>query len=132
MAPAHTAVAFTPAVLRLHQHHGGFVPVFGLAADVTDGFVNEDGDLLALLLLGLAVNLDARRECNRLAHHGGLAVHPHPALDDPVIRFASRANAQLGHAFVQAHGQRRAVWVGRFRDADGGGFGRILHLLFIF
>jgi hypothetical protein len=104
MPPAHAAVAFTPAVLRLHQHHRRLVPVFGLAADVTDRFVNQDSDLLALLMLGLLRHLDAVRRRYGLTHLSRLAVDAHPAPLNPVIGLTARAHAQLGHALVQPHG----------------------------
>jgi hypothetical protein len=115
--------------LRLHQHHGRLVAVLGLAADVAHRLVDQDGDLLALLLLGLAVDLDARVRGHGLAHHGGRAVHAHPAARDPVVGLAARAQAQLGHALVQAHSGRRRSGCGRRRgglgNADGSarGFG---------
>ena len=98
------------------------MPIFSLTADVTDGFVDEDGDLLLLLLLSSAVNLNARIGGHRLAHHRGLAIDAHPALLNPGISLPPRAQAQLGHALVQANGQRRTVWVGGFGDADGSRF----------
>ena len=48
-------VVVGPSVLRLDQRDGGLVAVFGLAADVTDRLVDQNGDLLALLMLGYTI-----------------------------------------------------------------------------
>ncbi|MNS90277.1 hypothetical protein D3C72_1243270 [compost metagenome] len=106
-------VVFRPAVLRREQRDRRLVPVLGLPAHVADGLVDEDRDLVRLLPLGGLVDLDAVVGRDLHAHLGGLAVDAHPALRDPVVRLAARAQAEFGHAFVEAHG----------RVGGGGGLG---------
>jgi len=89
MAPTHAAVALAPAVLRLHQHHGRFMAVFGLAADIAHRLVDQDGDLLALLLLGLARYFNLCVDGHRLAHHRRRAIDTDPATRNPVIGFTA-------------------------------------------
>ncbi len=72
----------------LDQHRGGLVAVFGLAGDIADGLVQQDGDLLGLLLAGGGVHLDTGLGAHALAQHGQLAVHAHPAGGDPFIGLA--------------------------------------------
>ena len=107
----------------MHQHHGGLMTVFSLAADVADRLVDQDRDLLALLLLGLPVDFNARIGGHGLAHDGGLAIDTNPALFNPRISLAARAQAKLGHAFIQADGGRR-VSRGHRRGAHAHGAGR--------
>ena len=104
-----------PAVLRLDQVDGGGVAVFGLAADKAHGFVQDDGDLFVLLAPREFVHLDAVQGADRFAQHRHLAIHLDPALGDPVVGLAARAQAEFGHAFVQsgcgvAHGVS-SVWL---------------------
>ena len=76
------------------------VPVFSLAADVADGLVDQNRDLQALLLLGLAVNVNACIQCHRLAHHSWRAINPYPTTLNPGISLTPGAQAQLSHALV--------------------------------
>ena len=100
------SIAF-PVGALLHQHDRRLMAVLGLAADVADRLVQQDGDLPALLALGPGIDLDARIRPDLQPHHGDLAIDPHPALGDPIVRFASRAQPQFGHAFVQSAGGGR-------------------------
>ena len=91
----------------VHQHHRRLVAVFGLAADVADRLVQQDRHLALLLAVRFGVDVDARVGPDLQAHHGELAVHAHPALGDPVVGLAARAQAQRGHSLVQAGGGNR-------------------------
>jgi hypothetical protein len=82
----------------------GLVAVLGLAADEADRLVEQDGDLLLLLALGGGVHGDAHIRRHLHAHAGHLAIYAHPAALDPGIGLAAGAQAQLGHALVQARG----------------------------
>ena len=93
-----------PVVARLDQGDGRGVAVFGLPADIAHRLVQQNGDALGLLLLRLALDGDAVLRRHLHAHAGGLAVDAHPAVRDPVIGFAARAQAQFGHALVQTLG----------------------------
>jgi hypothetical protein len=124
-------VVVAPAVLRGEQRHGGFMPVLGLAADVPDRLVQQDGDLRGLLALGFFVHLDAVGWFHLQPHGGDLPIDLDPALGDPVVGLAARAQAALGHAFVQAdgvggpgHPRERAGRCGRTPDGAGGVGGR--------
>jgi len=65
--------------------------------------VQQDGDLGALVAFGARVNLHfvSRRDLH--AHGRGLAVDQHPALLNPSVGFAARAQAEFGHAFVESY-----------------------------
>ena len=86
-------VVVHPAVLRLNQRDGRFVPVFGLAADDAYGLVHQNRDLVGLGTLGLLRDLDACIGRNLHAHLGHLAINLDPALGDPVVRFAPGGQA---------------------------------------
>ena len=112
----------TPVRAGVDQCHRGRVAILGLAAHISDGLVQQDGDALLLETLGNLVYVDAVGRQHLHAHLGHLAIDLHPALGDPVVRLAPRAQAQLGHALVQAgadhavHGDRRGRPFGRLLD----------------
>ena len=109
----------------LHQHHGRLVAVLGLAAHVAHGLVQQDGDLLALLAARLGIDLDARVGPHLQAHRRDGAVDLDPALGDPVVGLAARAQAEFGHALVQAGGGGGAE-CGGCAQACGRGLGSAL------
>ena len=86
--------------MRLHQGDGGLVPVLGLAADQSYGFVDQDGDLVGLLALGLFIDLDAHIGRDLHAHFRHAAIHLDPALGNPFIGFSARCQAELCHTLV--------------------------------
>ena len=96
-------VAF-PAVFGCEKLYGGAVAFFGLAADVADGFVEEDGYAPRLGFVRFAGEVDAVGGAYFLAEHGSLAVHAYPAAFDIGVGFAPRAEAEFGHAFGKAEG----------------------------
>ncbi len=92
-----------PAVLRLDQHHRRLVAVLGLRRDVADRLVEQDRHLLALVLRRGRVDLDARVRRHAHAERGDdLAVDPDPAVLDPLVGLAPRAQAEFAHALGQA------------------------------
>ena len=88
-----------------------FVAVFGLTADIAHGLVQQNGDLFVLLSSRQRIDIDAVQGADRLAQHSGFAIHPHPALGDPVVGFTARAHAEFGHAFIQSDGVVIHVWL---------------------
>ena len=110
------AAVLGPAVLRLDQHHRGFVAVFGLAADIADRFVEQDRDPLGLFSARARIDVDARFGADALAEHRQLAVDADPAGGDPIIGLAARSHPARGHVFRQpvafAHrGARGTRWL---------------------
>ena len=101
---AHRRAVLAPAVLRLYQRGGGLVAVLGLAADKAHGLVQQNGHALLLLAARGGGHFDLRIGRDLQAHLGNLAVHANPALGNPVIGFAARAQAQFGHALVEPAG----------------------------
>lgn len=104
MVPKKARIVVGPAVLWGEQGHGGLVPVFGLAADITHGLVDQNRDLIGLLAFGDTVGFNFVGGQNLLPHGRHHAVDLDPAIGHPVVRFTARTHAQLGHAFVQAGG----------------------------
>ena len=96
-------VVLGPAVVGLHQRDGRFVAVLGLAAHQAQGLIDQDGDQVGLLALGLLVDLNAHIGQHLHAHLGYFAIHFDPAFANPLIGFAARGHSQLGHTLVQAH-----------------------------
>ena len=94
----------------------GCVAVLGLARDVADRLVEEDRHLLALVPCARRIDLDARvrrhARAERIRHR---AVDLHPAVLDPLVGFAPRAEAELAHALRQP----RILVLERRRGADG-------------
>jgi len=92
-----------PAVLGLDEGDRRRIAILGLAADIADRLVDQDGHALGLLGGGLALDRDALAGQHLAAQlRDDLAVHPHPAAGDPFIGFAARAQAQFGHTFGEA------------------------------
>ena len=93
-----------PAVLGLDQHHRGLVAVLGLAGDVAHRLVQQDRHLLALV----ASTPPGRSRSPRRARHARAERRHHRAVDldpavlDPLVGFAPRAQAELAHALRQA------------------------------
>src|SRR5690606_13050073 len=89
--------------------------VLGLAADVADRLVDEDGDALALFGRGLALDAYALRGQDLGAEFGDhLAIDTDPAARDPFVGFAARAQAQFCHAIGEA------IWFGHGCGKNGG------------
>ena len=103
-----------PLVGRLDEHSRALVSVFGLTADITHRLMQQDGDALFLLVARLRRDFDDGVGRHRLPHVGRLAVDAHPTPRDPFVGLAARAQAQLGHAFVQAHAFARRARRGRW------------------
>ena len=99
---AHSLGVATPVAVVAYQGGGALVAVFGLATDVANGLVQQDGDLLLLLPVGGSVDVDAVRLSYALACAGGQLIDENPAAGYPLVGFAPRAKPQVGHAFVQA------------------------------
>ena len=78
-----------PLIARLKQHHGGFVTIFGLAAHVAHGLVQQHRHLLFLLGLSFTFYRDAIGGAHLHAHLGHLAIDPHPPLIYPSIGLAA-------------------------------------------
>ena len=93
-----------PAVFGGDEFDGGAVVFFGLAADVADGFVEQDGYALCLCFVRLFGQFDAVGGRYFLAEYGGSAVYFDPALFDIAVGFAAGAEFEFGHAFGQADG----------------------------
>ena len=93
-----------PAVFGGDEFDGGTVVFFGLAADVADGFVQQDGYALCLCFVSLLGQFDAVGRRDFLAVYGGSAVYFDPALFDIAVGFAAGAEFEFGHAFGQADG----------------------------
>ena len=91
-----------PLTGRANEGGGGFVAVFGLTAHVAHGLVQQDGDLPGLLVAGLGQHVDLGVGRHGHTHDGGFAVDQHPAAGNPFVGLAARAQAEVGHAFVQA------------------------------
>ena len=64
------------------------VAVFGLAADQTDGLVDQHRDQTRLRGVRQRVDVEHRVGRRTLAQNGGLAAHTHPAGGNPVIGLA--------------------------------------------
>ena len=92
-----------PLAGRTDERGCGFVAIFGLAAHIAHWLVQQDRHLAGLLVARLGQHLDLDVRQHRHAHLGGLAVDQHPAARDPGVGLAARAQAELGHALVQAH-----------------------------
>ena len=87
-----------PEGVRRDQHHGRFVAGFGLAGDVADRFVQQDGDAFMLGLLRFPGELDLAGGIDPRAEFGNaLAIDDDQALRDIAVGFAARADAALGH-----------------------------------
>ncbi|MDT4841154.1 hypothetical protein FQZ97_749970 [compost metagenome] len=93
----------TPLAGRADQRGGGFVAVFGLAAHVAHGLVQQDRHLPGLLVARLGQHLHVGVGRHGHAHDSRLAVDQHPAARDPFVGLAARAQAEVGHAFVEPH-----------------------------
>lgn len=101
---ADIGAVFVPAVVRVDQHHGGFVAVFGLTGHVADGLVQQDRDQLRLGRVGSGQDLNVRGRIDARAERiDNLAVDEDPAFFDSLVRFAARAEAEFGHYLGQAH-----------------------------
>ena len=85
---AHGFGVAAPVAGVVYQGGGALVAVFGLAADVAHGLVQQDGDLLLLLAVGSAVDVDAVAFCHALACAGGLLIDEDPAAGNPLVGFA--------------------------------------------
>ena len=88
---AHGFGVAAPVAGVVYQGGGALVAVFGLAADVAHGFVQQDGDLLLLLAVGGAVDVDAVAFCHALACAGGQLIDENPAAGNPLVSLAPRA-----------------------------------------
>ncbi|MNV67292.1 hypothetical protein D3C71_1600880 [compost metagenome] len=77
--------------------------VFCLTADIAHRLVEQDRDLLGLLLLRGALNLNSVGQIHQLAHRGDLAIDQHPPVLDPCIALAARTHAQIRQALVHTH-----------------------------
>ncbi len=64
---------------------------------MADRLVQQDRDAARLLGARRRVDLDALPGPQALAEHGQLAIDAHPAGGDPVVGFAARGDALLGH-----------------------------------
>ena len=88
--------------------------------------------ILLLFVFGRLVHRDAVGRRDLHAHAGHLAVDPDPALLDPGVGLTARAQAEIGHALVQARrahgfgrcGARRGLRLLAGHAADGQGFGK--------
>lgn len=78
-----------PAVLWGEQGYGGLVPVFGLAADIAHGLVDQNRDLIGLLAFGDTVGFNFVGGQNLLPHSRHHAVDLDPAIGHPVVRFTA-------------------------------------------
>ena len=96
------AGVIAPVGARVDQRHGRRVAVLCLAAHIAHGLVQQDGDALVLKTLRDLVHVDAVGGQHLHAHFRHLAIDLDPALGNPVVGLAPRAQAQLGHALVQA------------------------------
>src|SRR5665213_2746770 len=89
-----------PAVLGFDQRHRRRVTILGLAGDVADRLVQQDGHELALVVRRRPIDVDARVRRHAHAERGDdVAIDLHPSVLDPIVGFASRAKPELAHAF---------------------------------
>jgi hypothetical protein len=124
-------VVVAPAVLRGEQRHGGLMAVLGLAADVPMGLLSRMVTCVACWPSAF-LSISMRSARLDLQPHGrDLAIDLDPALGNPVVGLAARAQAALGHALVQAdrvggpgHAREGAGRCGCTPDGAGGAGGR--------
>jgi hypothetical protein len=84
--------------------------VFGLAAHIAHGLVQQNSDLCVLVAFGAWVNFHAVCGAYFHAHFGWPTVDQDPALLNPRVGFAARTQTEFGHAFVQAGEVGGGVW----------------------
>lgn len=100
---ANRSVILIPAILWLDQNNGRGMAILGLTGDISDWLVQQDGYLLALVLKRRWVDVDPGLGRNPDAERiDDLSIDPHPAVDDPFVRLATRAQAKLTHTLGQA------------------------------
>ena len=88
---------------RRDQDARRLVAVLGLAADVADRLVEQDGDELRLRVARARVDRDVLARQDARAELGDdAAVDADPAARDPFVGFAARGEAELAHALRQA------------------------------
>ncbi len=102
MVPEKARIVVGPSVLWGEQSYGRLVPVFGLAADIAHGLVDQNRDLIGLLAFGNTVGFNFVCGQNLLPHGRHHTIDFDPAIGHPVVRLAARTHAQFCHAFVQA------------------------------
>jgi len=91
----------SPAALRINQRHRRAVAVLGLAAHITHRLVQQDRHLVLLPGTRCLPHLHHIARHHLLPHLHRLAVDPHPALGNPVIRLAPRTHARARQMLVQ-------------------------------
>jgi hypothetical protein len=86
----------------MDEGDSGLVAIFGLPAHIPHGLVQQDGHLRLLVAGGAWVNFDVVGLAYFHAHFCRASIDQHPTLLNPRVCLSARAQAKLGHAFVEA------------------------------